>query len=863
MPTTYNGIGTHYYGKKNPQTRQGTCTHCGQAVVLTSHDTRLWFVVFFIPVIPLGRKRIVDQCPACTYHYALDLDKWETAKQLEISGSLDKFRANPTPDAAIEAHQRLVHFHQHAEAAEFRAMMQTKFADNAKVHAYLGAVLEHLGQWNEAEERYRRALELRPDLPEARVGVAEGFIRANRLDDARALLDFLEKPGASQLYSLAPLETLAHGFQAAGRHEEALQLFGLLIGALPAIADHTGFRKTVEKSEKALQKKVSLLPKRKFSWRRLWRGDGSASQAGQINLSWRGVAWVGIFLALGLLLAVLYNGYVRRHRTLYVVNASGRPATVQVRDVGQVTVRGGTETMTLPEGTHHAEIRVEGGPTEEVDFVVKSDFFGRWFDDPIWALNVRGAAIFVVTTAIYRRDAPPQKVDFRFGQTFEHFPAITHPFKELPQSMRMKSHETRTLTQLEIYPGDPSEVFNYLSSQGQIPEAWRLAEAQLRLHPDADDLVRSYVTSLQTRGAIDRAEKFLEAGLTNRPVAIEWHRAFQSLKVDRARDARLAAEYDAQLRAEPTNSALLYLRGRVTEDRAEARRFFERAVAMDPKNPYPLYAQGYDRGARGDWAGARALFQQAVALRPADGIFGHFYSLTRLALGEHLALETECREQLRKQPFQFSSAMLLCDVLVTSGRTNEAAQVVGAFERAGRGEGEGAAALTRFIRRRYLYELGDFAGLERESLPDRTPAGRAALFQAQLELGRVVEALQTRKAMGEDGPPDYGIVDLMISLAWELQGRSDEAHQWRERAATALAAGDKDHQRAGDMLRGSLPPTIEEVHSVVLPPDAKAIWLACLARRHPDRRAELTDAARRLNVDPSFPYHLVRRSLGP
>ena len=92
MPTTYNGIGTHYYGKKNLQSRLGVCQQCGRQTGLTSYDTRLWFVIFYIPVIPLGRKRILDYCAACTRHDPVELQKWETSKQLEISGALEKYR---------------------------------------------------------------------------------------------------------------------------------------------------------------------------------------------------------------------------------------------------------------------------------------------------------------------------------------------------------------------------------------------------------------------------------------------------------------------------------------------------------------------------------------------------------------------------------------------------------------------------------------------------------------------------------------------------------------------------------------------------------------------------------------------------
>ena len=157
MPSTVNGIGTHYYGRRNVQQRPGPCPHCGRAVELTSYDTRLWFVVFFIPIFPLGRKRIIDYCSACTRHYAMEADKWETAKQLEVSGAMEKYRAHPTPEDAMAAHQQLLNFHQFEQAAEFRKTMREKYADNAKVQAYLGAALEHFGKLDEANEFYTRA----------------------------------------------------------------------------------------------------------------------------------------------------------------------------------------------------------------------------------------------------------------------------------------------------------------------------------------------------------------------------------------------------------------------------------------------------------------------------------------------------------------------------------------------------------------------------------------------------------------------------------------------------------------------------------------------------------------------------------
>src|SRR5579864_9069029 len=156
MPTTYNGIGTHYYGKRNAQKRPGTCRSCGRTVQLESYDTRLWFVIFFIPVIPLGRKHIIDACPACRRHYVSDLQKWETARQLEVSGTMDKYRSNPTPENAVAAHQQMLSFHQVPEATEFEKTMLAQFPDNAKVRAYLGSAQEHIGRLDQAIASYKR-----------------------------------------------------------------------------------------------------------------------------------------------------------------------------------------------------------------------------------------------------------------------------------------------------------------------------------------------------------------------------------------------------------------------------------------------------------------------------------------------------------------------------------------------------------------------------------------------------------------------------------------------------------------------------------------------------------------------------------
>ena len=859
MPTTYNGIGTHYYGKKNLETHPGVCRQCGRSVNLSSYDTRLWFVVLFIPVIPLARKRILDRCPACTRHFVLVLEKWEAAKQLEISGALAKFRANPTPELAIQAHQQLINFHQSSQAAEFRQLMCQKFADNPQVYSYLGLVLTQLGQLDEAAPYFSRALELRSDLPEARIGVAHNLIRSQRPDEARKLLDFLEQPGAEQLHSLEPLEQLARAYQQLNRHTEALDLFNKLQLALPSLAEHRPFRKLVAISEKAMGRKDSILPKLKFSWKTLFTRQAQPKQLGTSpKVTRRGLAIAGAIaglLAVGMLIA---NEYIRRHRTLYVVNGLGSPALIQISGLGNVNALRGMTEVVLAEGRHHAIISAP--IRQEVDFDVHSDYFSRWFGDPAWVLNVSGAALLVYREAVYSKEGVPSRVSFHFGQPFEHFPRVTNPFRSLPDSVRVESHEEkRVLTQLDLFRDDRESVFYYFQGQGQSGEALRFAEWSLGFQPEDEQMLRLYAAAAQRQKQRDRAEKFLGAVLTNRPVRIEWHRMYQNLRKDGKRDERLAAMYDEMLRADPASSALLYLRGRLASTHAENREWFERARQADPRNPYPIYALGYDKIGIGDWAGARELLGKVVELRPKDSGFAYLLAEIRLALKEFGSLEQDYRNRLKREPVNYFAASQLCSVLLAQGRKSDAQQVVSGFERAATAQyKQNGRNLIDLLQRHWLYASGDFAGLEKQARTDRSPAGRTALFQALVEQGRIAEGIKVLQ------PPDLEEAEepfhlLTIAIAFAAAGDSAQADQWRARAVKALAEGDLDYARSAKLLQRQTEPSQAELDDLVLPANLKAIVLAALAQQHSATRAELSAAARRFNVTRYYPYHLIQR----
>ncbi len=306
----------------------------------------------------------------------------------------------PPPENAIGLHQKLVNFHQFDEAASFRQKAGAQFAGSAMLQASFGDALAHYGKFDEAAPFYARALTLRPDLPEARTGMAESHLRAGRLDEAQPLLDFLEKPGAAQLYSLAPLERLALAYQKKNLHEEALILFTRLLEGLPKLSDHKGFRHMVEKSEKALGRSEALLPKRKFSWRN-FRSESDPSARSRA----RTFLILGVIVALVSLGFLIANEYIRRHRTVYLVNAHAIPAIVEITGTDLRRKTGRLESFELKEGNYHA---VLSGPVKhKLDFEIQTSYFSSWFDDPVWILNIGGDAILLRREVTYNTNTPP------------------------------------------------------------------------------------------------------------------------------------------------------------------------------------------------------------------------------------------------------------------------------------------------------------------------------------------------------------------------------------------------------------------------------------------------------------------------
>src|SRR6516165_3577636 len=321
MPTVVNGIGTWYYGKRRIHTRKGTCEFCGHTTALASYDTTLFFVVFFVPLIPLSRKRILEQCSVCQKHRVMPLARWEEFKVTDAARVLDDLQNNPQDPQAMVAAIGLVMAYQ--DEPLFQQIIEPiagEYRNDAAVQQQMGDAYSYFARWPQAEEAYRASLAAQ-DSEFAREGFAWSLLKQGRPRKARPYLQHVLDNRKQECAGL--IYYLVQGYQADGLHEEALALMDERDRAFPeliALKEYQRQRKTSTRyrgSEKRIRS--SLLQ------------EGSRTGYRQGGWTARVPRWIvaGIFGgALALYLgSAIWIGLARK---VFLVNGTSKAYTVSI-----------------------------------------------------------------------------------------------------------------------------------------------------------------------------------------------------------------------------------------------------------------------------------------------------------------------------------------------------------------------------------------------------------------------------------------------------------------------------------------------------------------------------------------------------
>lgn len=854
MPSTVNGIGTTYYGHSNVNTRLGACRSCGHTGTLESYDTRLWFVIIFIPVIPLGRKRIIDQCSHCQRHYVASKDQYEMSRQLGISAAQEQFREHPTPEAALELHATLLAYHDHEGAAAFSAEALKQFPQSGELCVGLASHMEQVSRYAEAAQFYEKAFELRPDLPQVRDAQARKKINENKLEEARDLLDFLMHPGAGQTYPFGTLDQLAFAYQKLGRHEETLELYQHLLNEFPHVGEQHNFRKVVKVSEKALGRHESILPRPKGGWLGMFNFKSTA------HAPW--VKWTAIGSVVSALVLVgLYanNEYKRRHQTIHVLNAFPEAATVQV-DNEQPNVINGRGELTLAEGPHH--IKVSGPVQEELDINPQSTFFDRWLKNPAWVLNVGRRSVLCEWTITYALNAPPSTARVIANEKFVAIPNVDYIFTPPPNELKVDNRQQQVVkTHLDILQVPPESVFHQLKT-GSTSAALQFAEIQLPYYPANVDLLHAYLDLGKSQKQGDRIEAYLNSRRSRRPIEMNIHRFYQEHMEDTGRSEQVIADYRQLLQADPGNAALLYLTGRIEPDDAKYVDLLKRSTEADSTLPWAWYGLAARASAAGDWAETAIDIEKARERKMDPAQVGYLRHLALLATGGAAKLEQEYSQQLKATPSDFRTLFYLCDVLAATNRAPDAKSALAAWEAsipATQRSPETIAGMA-MIGLSVKYMLGEFEDA------NAAPGGSINPATSQIRADMLLAAGQANAAakdpqLAEVWKEAWNALDL--SIAFGLESKAAESAEWRIKACELFDHGSTDERRVAKLLRAEKAPALAETQHATHQVSQQLRLLAALAVQFPDSAQSYGEEIAKLNVSRVPSYHLVKKLAKP
>lgn len=843
MPSTVNGIGTWYYGKKNLQKSPGVCEACHQAGELATYETRLWFVVLFVPIIPLGKKQVLDSCPKCRRHRVIALDEWQKIRDESIQQSAQTLEEQrEDPEAGLQMLHTLAGFRKTEEATKLARLLKTRHPDHADLQYNVGSWLDFAGYKEEAGECFARAFELAPEKQDYKRAFGISLARQGQVERAHDLLAVFEPP--SRHYDPATLLYLAQQSQAHGDPQRAVDILRKVLKATPQWAKEKWIRRLVKDSELAIGAEVSLLPRRSLLKSKAFR--------------------VIAVLLLAIVGTTTASMMIAANRTLFIVNGGREAITVTIDDSQAVVVGAFAKTkVSVGEGTHTwklAEPKVIAGQGR---FIIATNFATRFFESPVFVLDPGRTTVIVQEMAFYGAQHVHQEMahNVHVGEAFVSYPDIDLAFEPFPQTVKVQAGGA-SRTRVDALLGDPHAAIHFVSQELPATTTLSFCERHLNLNPIDKNLLDTY-TALSTRNDQEqRLYNFLKTGADRVPVEVEWHRRLQGAMQKLNLFDELRTRYDKLVEKFPDDSMALYLRGRIEPDLVAAEGYFSRAAAQDPQNPWPVYSQTFGMLSVGEFAQARECCLLAIDLAPTKEDFKKTMFQIRLSLGELDELEREQREAIQKTPMISTLNWRLFRVLAAKGQIEDlqTAQNVYALLRKTQYPADPFDELLhseRFVR----YCQRDYEKVLELSQKAKSLRARGHLiFQAMLDLDQlehIDDAGLPARATGR------GYLELFLHLAWLQRGDGDRANEWFNKAMEDFRNGDPETKTIATALTESTDLELAAgLRRISLRSEERMlVSLTAAIQCTGEARRELIDMAEKVNTDQIFPRHFMDRTI--
>lgn len=851
--------GTRCYGQDDGYSRHDYCEHCGQHGRLKTYSTAKFGHLYFIPIIPLGKKRVFDSCPRCEMQREAPLAAYNKGKESDLAEMYEVLKGQgQAPELVTKGIMMLLAYGQFDHFKAAAPVLEKEYSREHEVLGALAAIYDYLGDLESAERLYLQCLALEEsnedEGEETRVALAANRIHQLKLDGVRDLLQTILTKGNKERVGI--FYFLVEGLLHTARHDEALAVLSDIEALDESVAedeDHQNYIKKAEAGRVSQLEQSSALIGKKRGVEPLGKGV-PLWLPGMLPLT------AILFVVGSYLLTAIGLG---AGQTVWLVNGTNHDYTVTINGQDYLARANNRKELKLPEGTLNYVIKDSAFPALPQSSQFSTEFFSRPFNDVVFVLNPDKVALLGIQTTTYAQagSSPVEDhMDWRSGQSFYELDNIDFPFREFPSSLSLDSRNSRVRkTRVsQVKPKTFIERFSIashaLKDKGDAFQKY--LQLYVLMEPD-DFQALQVLSSYYLPDKLADFNKFLEPGLKKRPLLVQWHRLFQETveRFDPERD--LEKEYRDLVAKEPGNSLLKYLLGRITKTPGVSEKLFLESEKGAKPIGYGWNAIAYNKLCAGQFKEALELSKRARGVLPKSLSFTDNVKNCALAAGLYGEFLEVLSAEKSLSPLRKDLARYELMALALLGREGEAKKALGAYMRSIKGRTESDAdwkAIQIELEAALSYVGGDF----KRFLDLMEKARIADPFQTKILWGQLAEAYEILKTSKST---DFRLFLIFYCAAKGTQGFEKEGEQSLARAIELLQMGSYEMRMAAEMLAGKEELVKQQLESFSLSSDYKSIVALSLSHRYPKQRVLCRTVAKAHNYHLDFPRLIIQQLL--
>jgi len=643
VPFTLNGIGTRYYGASNRSAHVDVCQKCGRSATISSYDTREWFCIIYIPLIPIAKYRILDDCSRCRRHHRLSLKQFSEELQKTLSPLRDAIKRSPRdPQPYIELIRTLIGWKMRADAQRELEAATRLFPQDVELTILDAQLSVDGGDWNRALSMYERAYKTEPQNPTAAYGY--GWL-LNQMERHEQAISILQSAAAQQRSKSGALYLLGSAQMKLSRWNDALNSYEQLFTLEPKYTADKNLLRQIRECKQHLGYQLTEAERR--AGRRWWPFGRSTKlkpmkPQGATALVRPSLAIAGLILvAISLFSFGFYEWDRRANMEVYFDNGLDRAVRLDLDGKHLNLGRNNRTKEELKDGPHAVIVRdVAGKEIERLTFHLdEMSIFQSPFHDRFFVYNVGGQRVYRRGTHGFARNRENASYSEELigMQRFFEMRDIDYPFQQPPDSISVDANSSSAVLKTSFNAAEDIDLPTFAMirlRQGKTDEAKTAIEHAVASAPCDTRTRRTQVYFASTAGSLDAASDTAHRWITDcAQNNLEAHRAYQDINNENERQEALRDEYGRLLASSPNSAEAHYLYGRVENDPADAAAQYQEAIRLDPKLIWPRVALGHAYQMMERYDDAMREFAAALDMEGRDDSTAIYYAMAAIGKG--------------------------------------------------------------------------------------------------------------------------------------------------------------------------------------------------------------------------------------